>query len=66
MPLAPVLGGTLLAVLGGPATMAALVVFCALVALIPTLSRTVRSVPRPSEWATPAPDETRAPQLAVA
>ncbi len=66
MPLAPVLGGTLLAVLGGPTTMAALVVFCALVALIPTLSRTVRSVPRPSEWATPSPDETPAPQLAVA
>jgi predicted MFS family arabinose efflux permease len=55
MPLAPVLGGALLAVLGGPAAMAALVVLCALVALIPTLSRTVRSVPRPSEWATPDP-----------
>ncbi|HET6938601.1 MAG TPA: MFS transporter [Nocardioides sp.] len=53
MPLAPVLGGALLAALGGPASMAALVVLCALVALIPTLSRTVRSVPRPSEWATP-------------
>src|SRR4051794_31889182 len=66
MPLAPVLGGTLLAVLGGPTTMGVLVVLCALVALIPTLSRTVRSVPRPSEWATPATDETRAPQLAAA
>jgi hypothetical protein len=51
MPFAPVLGGALLAALGGPAAMAALVVLCALVALIPTLSRTVRSVPRPSEWA---------------
>jgi predicted MFS family arabinose efflux permease len=53
MPLAPVLGGALLAAFGGPAAMAALVVLCALVALIPTLSKTVRSVPRPSEWAKP-------------
>lgn len=65
MPLAPVLGGALLAVLGGPATMAALVVLCALVALIPTLSRTVRSVPRPSEWAQAETDEPAA-QLSVA
>jgi MFS family permease len=51
MPLAPVLGGALLAAFGGPAAMAVLVLLCALVALIPTLSKTVRSVPRPSEWA---------------
>jgi MFS family permease len=50
LPLAPVLGGALLAALGGPAAMAVLTVLCALVALIPTLSRTVRSVPRPAEW----------------
>src|SRR3954451_18234644 len=50
MPLAPVVGGGLLALLGGPAAMAALVVLCALVALIPTLSRSVRAVPRPAEW----------------
>ena len=30
--------------------MAVLTGLCALVALIPTLSRTVRSVPRPAEW----------------
>jgi predicted MFS family arabinose efflux permease len=64
MPLAPVLGGALLAVLGGPATMAALVVLCAVVALIPTLSRTVRSVPRPAEWATPTADAAPEPALA--
>jgi len=52
MPLAPVVGGGLLAWLGGPAAMAVLTVLCALVALIPTLSRTVRSVPKPAEWAT--------------
>jgi predicted MFS family arabinose efflux permease len=50
LPLAPVLGGGLLAVVGGPATMAVLIVICALVALIPTLSPSVRSVPRPAEW----------------
>jgi len=50
LPLAPVLGGALLALVGGPATMAALAGLAAAVALIPTLSRTVRSVPRPAEW----------------
>ncbi len=50
LPLAPVLGGGLLAALGGPAAMAVLTGMCALVALIPTLSRTVRSVPRPAQW----------------
>jgi len=50
LPLAPVLGGGLLALLGGPAAMAVLTGLCALVALIPTLSRTVRSVPRPAAW----------------
>ncbi|MDX6372539.1 MAG: hypothetical protein QOD98_1527, partial [Nocardioidaceae bacterium] len=50
MPLAPVLGGALLAGLGGPTAMAVLIGLSVLVALIPTLSRTVRSVPRPAEW----------------
>ncbi len=50
MPLAPVLGGGLLALLGGQATMVALIVLCTLVALIPTLSRSVRAVPRPAQW----------------
>jgi MFS family permease len=52
MPVAPLLGGALLAAYGGRTTMAVLTVLCALVALIPTLSRTVRSVPRPAEWPT--------------
>jgi hypothetical protein len=56
LPLAPVVAGVLLALLGGPATMAVLAGGAALVALIPTLSRTVRSVPRPAEWV-PAPVE---------
>jgi hypothetical protein len=50
--LAPLLGGGLLAVLGGPGAMATLAVLTALVALIPTLSASVRSVPRPSAWPT--------------
>jgi MFS family permease len=52
LPLAPVLGGALLAALGGPTAMAVLAGLCAAVALIPTLSRTVRSVPRPAQWPT--------------
>jgi MFS family permease len=58
LPLAPVLGGGLLAVLGGPAAMGVLCALCALVALIPTLSRSVRTVPRPAAWdrRTPEPE----------
>lgn len=50
MPLAPLLAGGLLAWLGGRDAMLALGVLTGLVALIPTLSRSVRSVPRPAEW----------------
>jgi hypothetical protein len=50
MPLAPVLGGALLAAFGGSVTMVVLIAVAVAVALIPTLSRTVRSVPRPAEW----------------
>lgn len=54
MPLAPVLGGVLLSGLGGPAAVGVLAVLVAGVALIPTLARSVRSVPRPVEWAVAA------------
>jgi hypothetical protein len=64
LPLAPVLGGGLLAALGGPTAMAVLAGLCALVALIPTLSRTVRSVPRPAEWPKLEEAAAPAPQLA--
>jgi MFS family permease len=50
LPLAPVVGGGLLALLGGPAAMAVLAGLAGLVALVPTLSRSVRSVPRPADW----------------
>ncbi|MCW2771816.1 MAG: major facilitator superfamily 1, partial [Nocardioides sp.] len=50
MPLAPVLAGALLSGLGGGRAIAVLGSFTACVALIPTLSRSVRSVPRPADW----------------
>ncbi len=52
MPLAPVVGGALLAAFGGSATMVVLIGVAVAVALIPTLSRSVRAVPRPAEWPT--------------
>jgi len=53
MPLSPVLAGVLLSTLGGGRAVAVLGVLTALVALIPTLSRTVRRLPRPRDWVTP-------------
>jgi MFS family permease len=54
LPLAPVLGGFLLGSFGGQVAIAALVGASVLTALIPTFSRPMNSVPRPSEWsATP-------------
>jgi hypothetical protein len=52
IPFAPLLGGALLGELGGPAAVAVLTVTAATVAMIPTLSRSVRSVPRPASWTT--------------
>ena len=48
--LAPILGGALLTSLGGPAAIAAIGGLVALSALIPTLSRSIRSVPKPAVW----------------
>lgn len=53
MPLAPALAGVLLAGLGGRDAVLALTALTALVALIPTLSSSVRSVPRPVDWPRP-------------
>ncbi|WP_328989150.1 MFS transporter [Kribbella sp. NBC_01245] len=50
MPMAPVLAGLALSLLGGAGAMLAFGLLVALVALIPTLSPTVRSVPRPEVW----------------
>ena len=64
LPLSPVLAAALLAGLGGGAAVAVLGGLTALVALIPTLSRSVRAVPRPRDWAsdaTPVPVKEPAP-----
>lgn len=50
MPLSPMLAGGLLAGFGGGEAVAALTVLTAGAALIPTLSRSVRAVPRPAVW----------------
>ncbi|MBZ5738354.1 MFS transporter [Nocardioides mangrovi] len=50
MPLAPFLAGALLAGLGGATAIVVLGLVCGATALIPTLSRSVRSVPRPAAW----------------
>jgi MFS family permease len=54
MPVAPVVGGLLLAAWGSHWSIAALVAGTVVAALITTLSRSIRSVPRPSEWAVEA------------
>jgi len=51
MPLSPVLGGALLEHVGATATVVSLVVASTLLALVPTMSRSIRSVPRPAVWA---------------
>jgi MFS family permease len=55
MPVAPLLGGWLLGTLGGSEAIAVLVALSAVVALVPTLSRAIRSVPRPAEWSATKP-----------
>lgn len=50
MPLAPLLAGLLLTSVGGFTTILVLGASTALVACIPTFSRSVRAVPRPSAW----------------
>lgn len=62
MPLAPALGAFALTELGGRAAVAALIVVTSGTALIPTLSRSMRSVPRPRDW---RPAEPRTPGKAT-
>ena len=54
LPLAPLLSGLLLGRLGGGEAVAVLGLLTALVALIPTLSPTMRTLPRPALWRTAA------------
>jgi hypothetical protein len=65
LPLAPLLGAGLLAALGGSRALLVAGVLCGLVALLPTLARSVRSVPRPAEWPTaPVPAPPKVPVAA--
>ncbi|MDZ5660891.1 MFS transporter [Nocardioides sp. S-58] len=57
MPLAPLLGGFLLEREGGATTIGVLVAASALLAVLLTSSRSIRSVPRPSEWVVDAEPE---------
>jgi MFS family permease len=50
LPFAPVLGGFALATLGGTGAITLLVAGTAVGALVPTLSRSIRAVPRPADW----------------
>lgn len=59
LPLAPVLAGVALTVLGGRDATLLMGALCGLVALIPTLSRTIRSVPRPSVWRATLAEQAR-------
>ncbi|MBM7516669.1 MFS transporter [Nocardioides nitrophenolicus] len=52
IPVAPALAGALLTLVGGRDAVLALAVLTAVVALVPTLARSVRAVPRPAEWTT--------------
>ncbi|QYJ02847.1 MFS transporter [Nocardioides panacisoli] len=52
MPLAPIVAGGLLAILGGRDAVLALAALTAASALIPTCARTVRTLPRPDRWRT--------------
>jgi len=63
MPLAPLLGGWLLARLGGAETVVVLVALSAAAAMIPTSSRTIRSVPRPAQWPALDPSTASRPSL---
>ncbi len=63
MPFAPLVGGWMLSDLGGSLAIALLVCATALAALVPTLSRTIRSVPRPAQWR--AEIESATPSLTV-
>jgi MFS family permease len=64
IPLAPALAGALLTLLGGRDAVLALGALTAAVALVPTLSRSVRAVPRPSRW-TPLTPPDRSPAHAA-
>lgn len=50
MPIAPVLAGVALHRLGGSGALVVMGICLALTALLPTLARSVRTIPRPAQW----------------
>jgi MFS family permease len=67
IPFAPLLGGWLLETWGGPTATAVLAGAAVLTALIPTLTRSVRTVPRPRDWPVlDASGELQAPTATLA
>jgi MFS family permease len=64
IPVAPALAGALLTLLGGRDAVLALAALTGVIALVPTLSRSVRAVPRPAEW-TPLTTPDRSPAHAA-
>ena len=50
LPLAPLLAGALLSLLGGPQALLVAGALCGLVAIIPTMAGPIRSVPKPAQW----------------
>jgi MFS family permease len=65
MPLAPLLGGLLLEHQGGTTAITVLVLASALLAVLLTSSRSIRSVPRPSEWVLDAEPQNVDPAVAA-
>ncbi|WP_328531967.1 MFS transporter [Nocardioides sp. NBC_00368] len=57
IPLAPALAGALLAGVDGTVAVLAVTALTAAAALIPTLARSVRSIPRPTEWQSATPND---------
>ena len=64
LPLAPLLAGVLLSLLGGSQALLVAGVLCGLVAIIPTMAGPIRSVPKPAQWPTWAPAGPGAPRAA--
>lgn len=63
IPFAPLLGGWLLETYGAATATTALLVAAVLTALIPTLTTSVRSVPRPQDWPTGPPEQAVSGQV---
>jgi MFS family permease len=61
MPLAPVLAGLLLHAFGPASSTVGLMACIAVAALVPTLARAIRTIPRPASWPTTQPSYNEEP-----